>query len=240
MQIISFNNLTVTFDPKERLLSNQEVSTWYGITTDHLKRTRARNLEELKEGTHWVKSSIKTKGGIQTSIQWTLEGLYLIGFFLKSKGAKDFRKYVSELLTDLDEGNKAIITKEQVDAIKRGYLSQLSQRDKKIELLEKKQKVLPPPSIDLAPYKNENKRLNDKVNELFDLKEHFSRMAGVQVFKTVAMMGVKDELIELQSQFLNNPKLYKIIGESIRKCQIIEQQTQENAQSFDIKTLQTA
>jgi len=129
-----------------------------------------------------------------------------------------------------------------------GYKTQNAKLRKKLELLEEmneklleevSQLALPAPSVDVEPYKAEIKRLNtrikgllEKLNQEHDLKEHFSHMAGIQVFKTVKMFGVIPELQELQADFIDNPKMYAKIGEKIRACQILRDETLKHAQSF--------
>ena len=126
-------------------------------------------------------------------------------------------------------------------AIIRGLKSQLTQHQKKNELLESNIKtlieenstlMLPPPPVDVEPYKQEIQRLNNKVNELHDLKEHFEHMAGVQIFKTSTMFGIVPKLIELQANFLNNPKIYTMIGDYIRECRIVEKDTEINMSNY--------
>ena len=123
-----------------KVLSNSEVALNYGIKEDTLKRAKSNNNDELLEGQHWVKLDVQTNGGKQKVVHWTLEGIHMLGFFIKSPKAKEFRKDVAAILTELREGRATVVpTLSLADgkdpkAIMRGLKSQLAQHIKKIEL----------------------------------------------------------------------------------------------------------
>jgi len=84
---------------------------------------------------------------------WTLEGVHMLGFFIKSERAKTFRKFTAELLAEIKRGNAKVVSQKDVDAITRGYKSQIVQKNNKIALLEaelaKLKNQLPAPATDL-------------------------------------------------------------------------------------------
>jgi hypothetical protein len=222
------------------LLSTKDVALGYGVSESAIRSQKSNNKDDFKEGKHFILEYNNKK---LPKVMWTQKGVVRLGFFVKSKKARQFRDWAEDYIT---KAPTYLIDGKNPHAIIRGLKSQLSQHIKKIELQEQNIQTLiaenatlalPAPAVDLEPYKAEIKRLNDRANELYELKEHFSHMAGVQVFKTSAMMGIKDKLIELQSQFLNNPTIYSKIGEFIRECQIIEMATQENARSLKVEVV---
>ena len=70
------------------------------------------------ENQHWIIKEVQTNGGKQKVVHWTLEGIHMLGFFIKSPKAKEFRKYVAKLLTELREGKATVVLTVNIDAIK--------------------------------------------------------------------------------------------------------------------------
>jgi prophage antirepressor-like protein len=108
------------------VLPSKDVAKNYGVKSDTIRRHKVDHLDELLENEHWVKLEVQTNSGKQKITHWTLDGIHMLGFFIKSPKAKAFRKVVAGLLRDIRNGDKAIITKEQVERIKRELNSQVS------------------------------------------------------------------------------------------------------------------
>jgi len=97
------------------MLSNKDVALGYGTSLKALALTKSRNEDELIEGVHWLRVEVQTKGGKQKVIHWTLDGIHMLGFFIKSDEAKHFRKWASKLITEMRKNYTATPT--QLDLI---------------------------------------------------------------------------------------------------------------------------
>lgn len=95
----------------EFLLSNKEVALGYGITENAIIKHLGRRSDELIEDKHWLRLEVQTKGGKQKVIHWTKKGIVRLGFFIKSKQAKEFRDWAEDYIVN----NRA--TKTQLDMI---------------------------------------------------------------------------------------------------------------------------
>ncbi|MBZ7993754.1 hypothetical protein AVBRAN9333_08570 [Campylobacter sp. RM9333] len=116
------------------------VASYYGIIKSTILKHFTRNSDELIEGIHYFYEYERTKGGVQKVIKWTLEGVYMLGFFIKSAKAKEYRKKVARLLREQSEEklkslNNSITTLERRNKrVALGYKSQLAQQKEKYEL----------------------------------------------------------------------------------------------------------
>ena len=141
--------------------STQYVATSYNITTTGIQKHLARHADELIENIHFFKTYEQTSGGRQEVVKWTLKGIVVLGFFIRSKEAKNFRIWASnqlerELLKQAQDYKEARARNLEltdkvtaldallIDNAKRhrreinGYKSQISQHNKEIELLKAK------------------------------------------------------------------------------------------------------
>ncbi|MBT0741918.1 hypothetical protein [Campylobacter lari] len=119
------------------IFTNKQVAINYGLTTGLTiaKHLRAHN-DEFIENTHYflVENSFKNK-----TIKWTLEGVYMLGFFIKSPKAKEYRKKVAKLLREQSEARFKTLSDEnqRLNSLnhhqKIGYKSQLKQQKEKYE-----------------------------------------------------------------------------------------------------------
>ncbi|ELA5076861.1 hypothetical protein N9711_001745, partial [Campylobacter coli] len=95
--------------------------------------------DELIENIHYFYDYEQTKGGRQRVIKWTLEGVYMLGFFIKSPKAKEYRKKVAKLLREQSEARFKTLSDEnlRLNSLnhhqKIGYKSQLAQQKEKYE-----------------------------------------------------------------------------------------------------------
>lgn len=88
----------------QKLQNTAEVAFSYGVTPDTIRDHQNNHADELIENIHYIyeiNPRFKTK-----LIKWTLEGVYMLGFFIKSKQAKTYRKKVAGFLRAVDEAQK--------------------------------------------------------------------------------------------------------------------------------------
>jgi prophage antirepressor-like protein len=114
MDTITFNDVELHLQAHpqhEFLLTNKEVALGYGITANSINKHKAEHADELIEGKHWLRLEVQTRGGKQKIIHWTKKGIVRLGFFIKSKKAKEFRDWAEDYIV------KEQITPTQLDLI---------------------------------------------------------------------------------------------------------------------------
>ncbi|HBK1660507.1 TPA: hypothetical protein SBX24_001399 [Campylobacter coli] len=119
------------------IFTNEQIAINYGLTTGLTiaKHLRTHN-DEFIENTHYflVENSFKNK-----TIKWTLEGVYMLGFFIKSPKAKEYRKKVAKLLREQTQARFKTLSDENIRLNslnhhqKIGYKSQLAQQKEHYE-----------------------------------------------------------------------------------------------------------
>lgn len=97
-------------DTHEFLLSSKEVALGYGVNTETIRQTKARNKDELYEGKHFMSGSYfsrdkmsqlnVTANNVDKQTFWTKRGLVRLGFFIKSQRAKKFRDWCEDLIIE--------------------------------------------------------------------------------------------------------------------------------------------
>lgn len=105
----------------EFLITNKEVALGYGIVQKTLNDHRSNHKDELIEGKHWLRLEVQTKGGKQKVIHWTKRGIVRLGFFIKSKQAKEFRDWAEDYIIndalpqcDIKELQKTILRQNEL------------------------------------------------------------------------------------------------------------------------------
>lgn len=90
------------FQIESDLLDTMEVASNYGIGKRAITQHFSRNQDELIEGVHY---HLETSPQFKTKvIKWTLEGVYMLGFFVKkSKVAKEYRSKVAKAIAQARE-----------------------------------------------------------------------------------------------------------------------------------------
>ncbi|EIN8284525.1 hypothetical protein KBI88_04435 [Campylobacter coli] len=152
-----------------RSFLNTEVAYNYAVDNTTIMSHKNLHSDELIENIHYFYDYAQTKGGRQRVVKWTLEGVYMLGFFIKSPKAKEYRKKVAKLLREQSEARFKVLSNEneRLNSLnhhqKIGYKSQLAQQK---ENYENKIKAL---KYDLE-HKNElslkRKLSNEKLLEL--------------------------------------------------------------------------
>ncbi|EAL0320190.1 hypothetical protein BTQ15_04345 [Campylobacter coli] len=171
-----------------------QVASFYEVTKNSIAKHFLRNADELIENIHYFYDYEQTKGGRQRVIKWTLEGVYMLGFFIKSPKAKEYRKKVAKLLREQTQARFKTLSDEnlRLNSLnhhqKIGYKSQLAQQK---EHYENKIKAL---KYDLE-HKNElsfKRKLSKE--ELLELRKILAKDYGILCIKEWEMSLVAEKI----------------------------------------------
>ncbi|EOI6333895.1 hypothetical protein ACMU9A_001049 [Campylobacter jejuni] len=199
-----------------RSFLNTEVAYNYAVDNTTIMSHKNLHSDELIENIHYFYDFEQTKGGRQRVIKWTLEGVYMLGFFIKSPKAKEYRKKVAKLLREQTQARFKTLSDEnlRLNSLnhhqKIGYKSQLAQQK---EHYENKIKAL---KYDLE---NKNKlsfkrKLSQK--ELLDLRKILAKDYDILCFKKWEYMlfaeSVSGKNYKLEKE--NDFCIYKSIKDS--------------------------
>ncbi|EDP3961228.1 TPA: hypothetical protein ACH6H0_000759 [Campylobacter jejuni] len=166
-----------------RSFLNTEVAYNYAVDNTTIMSHKNLHSDELIENIHYFYDFEQTKGGRQRVIKWTLEGVYMLGFFIKSPKAKEYRKKVAKLLREQTQARFKTLSDEnlRLNSLnhhqKIGYKSQLKQQKEKYE---NKIKAL---QYDLE-HKNElsfKRKLSKE--ELLELRKILAKYYGILCIK---------------------------------------------------------
>ncbi|ECP8550746.1 TPA: hypothetical protein R5723_000987 [Campylobacter jejuni] len=119
---------------QKTIFLNTEVAISYKTSKQNINSTKNYHADELIENIHYFYDYEQTKGGRQRVIKWTLEGVYMLGFFIKSPKAKEYRKKVAKLLREQTQARFKTLSDEnqRLNSLnhhqKIGYKSQLEQQ----------------------------------------------------------------------------------------------------------------
>ncbi|EAL0644230.1 hypothetical protein E7O12_03195 [Campylobacter jejuni] len=122
-----------------RSFLNTEVAYNYAVDNTTIMSHKNLHSDELIENIHYFYDYAQTKGGRQRVIKWTLEGVYMLGFFIKSPKAKEYRKKVAKLLREQTQARFKSLSDEnqRLNSLnhhqKIGYKSQLAQQKEHYE-----------------------------------------------------------------------------------------------------------
>ncbi|ECP7635473.1 hypothetical protein FU123_05895 [Campylobacter coli] len=177
-----------------RSFLNTEVAYNYAVDNTTIMSHKNLHSDELIENIHYFYDYEQTKGGRQRVIKWTLEGVYMLGFFIKSPKAKEYRKKVAKLLREQTQARFKSLSDEnlRLNSLnhhqKIGYKSQLAQQKEKYE---NKIKAL---QYDLE-HKNElsfKRKLSKE--ELLELRKILARDYGMICIKEWEMSLVAEKI----------------------------------------------
>ncbi|ECC2727641.1 hypothetical protein FOW15_08100 [Campylobacter coli] len=177
-----------------RSFLNTEVAYNYAVDNTTIMSHKNLHSDELIENIHYFYDYEQTKGGRQRVIKWTLEGVYMLGFFIKSPKAKEYRKKVAKLLREQTQARFKTLSDEnlRLNSLnhhqKIGYKSQLAQQKEKYE---NKIKAL---QYDLE-HKNElsfKRKLSKE--ELLELRKILARDYGMICIKEWEMSLVAEKI----------------------------------------------
>ncbi|HBK1882204.1 TPA: hypothetical protein LGC03_001437 [Campylobacter coli] len=166
-----------------RSFLNTEVAYNYAVDNTTIMSHKNLHADELIENIHYFYDYEQTKGGRQRVIKWTLEGVYMLGFFIKSPKAKEYRKKVAKLLREQSEARFKTLSDEnlRLNSLnhhqKIGYKSQLAQQK---EHYENKIKAL---KYDLEHKKELSFKRKLSKEELLELRKILARDYGILCIK---------------------------------------------------------
>ncbi|EIX2549177.1 hypothetical protein MOU35_000994 [Campylobacter coli] len=179
---------------QKTIFLNTEVAISYKTSKQNINSTKNYHADELIENIHYFYDYEQTKGGRQRVIKWTLEGVYMLGFFIKSPKAKEYRKKVAKLLREQTQARFKTLSDEnlRLNSLnhhqKIGYKSQLAQQKQKYENEIKALKY------DLE-HKNElslKRKLSKE--ELLELRKILARDYGILCIKEWEMSLVAEKI----------------------------------------------
>lgn len=171
-----------------------QVASFYEVTKNSIAKHFLRNADELIENIHYFYDYEQTKGGRQRVIKWTLEGVYMLGFFIKSPKAKEYRKKVAKLLREQTQARFKTLSDEnlRLNSLnhhqKIGYKSQLAQQKEKYE---NKIKAL---KYDLENKKELSFKRKLSKEELLELRKILARDYGMICIKEWEMSLVAEKI----------------------------------------------
>ncbi|EAJ2699139.1 hypothetical protein DCB62_02755 [Campylobacter coli] len=173
---------------------NTEVAISYKTSKQNINSTKNYHADELIENIHYFYDYEQTKGGRQRVIKWTLEGVYMLGFFIKSPKAKKYRKKVAKLLREQTQARFKSLSDEnlRLNSLnhhqKLGYKSQLKQQK---EHYENKIKAL---KYDLEHKKELSFKRKLSKEELLELRKILARDYGMICIKEWEMSLVAEKI----------------------------------------------
>ncbi|EHL8039562.1 hypothetical protein LGY79_001125 [Campylobacter coli] len=177
-----------------RSFLNTEVAYNYAVDNTTIMSHKNLHSDELIENIHYFYDYEQTKGGRQRVIKWTLEGVYMLGFFIKSPKAKEYRKKVAKLLREQTQARFKTLSDEnlRLNSLnhhqKIGYKSQLAQQKEKYE---NKIKAL---QYDLEKKKELSFKRKLSQKELLELRKILARDYGILCIKEWEMSLVAEKI----------------------------------------------
>ncbi|EDO9399936.1 hypothetical protein GUU54_06145 [Campylobacter coli] len=168
---------------QKTIFLNTEVAISYKTSKQNINSTKNYHADELIENIHYFYDYEQTKGGRQRVIKWTLEGVYMLGFFIKSPKAKEYRKKVAKLLREQTQARFKTLSDEnlRLNSLnhhqKIGYKSQLAQQKEKYE---NKIKAL---KYDLEKKKELSFKRKLSQKELLELRKILAKDYGILCIK---------------------------------------------------------
>ncbi|EOS9918269.1 hypothetical protein ACNKQ0_000377 [Campylobacter coli] len=179
---------------QKTIFLNTEVAISYKTSKQNINSTKNYHADELIENIHYFYDYEQTKGGRQRVIKWTLEGVYMLGFFIKSPKAKEYRKKVAKLLREQTQARFKSLSDEnlRLNSLnhhqKIGYKSQLAQQK---EHYENKIKAL---KYDLEKKKQLSFKRKLSEKELLELRKILAKDYDILCFKKWEMSLVAEKI----------------------------------------------
>ncbi|EKZ8766294.1 hypothetical protein Q6713_001077 [Campylobacter coli] len=179
---------------QKTIFLNTEVAISYKTSKQNINSTKNYHADELIENIHYFYDYEQTKGGRQRVIKWTLEGVYMLGFFIKSPKAKKYRKKVAKLLREQTQARFKTLSDEnlRLNSLnhhqKIGYKSQLAQQKEKYK---NKIKAL---KYDLEKKKELSFKRKLSKEELLELRKILARDYGILCIKEWEMSLVAEKI----------------------------------------------
>ncbi|HBK2051709.1 TPA: hypothetical protein SBY58_000922 [Campylobacter coli] len=179
---------------QKTIFLNTEVAISYKTSKQNINSTKNYHADELIENIHYFYDYEQTKGGRQRVIKWTLEGVYMLGFFIKSPKAKEYRKKVAKLLREQTQARFKTLSDEnlRLNSLNHhqslGYKSQLKQQK---EHYENKIKAL---KYDLENKNELSFKRKLSKEELLELRKILAKDYNMLCFKEWEMSLVAEKI----------------------------------------------
>lgn len=101
---VGTQEVVLTPDPAhEFTATTEQVALGYGVTPENIRKHKETKAEELIEGKHFLSVSnahARPGQGAQQVTLWTKRGIVRLGFFIRSKQARQFRDMAEDLVID--------------------------------------------------------------------------------------------------------------------------------------------
>lgn len=165
VQIQTGHSVQVFQDKKyEFLMTTQEVANGYDVTINVIRKLKARHLDDLAEGYHYLRDEGVSKSHSldKQSILWTKAGIVRLGFFIKSGKAKIFRDWAEKVILD------------KLDPAKQIMEFALN---------------TPQMTLDLQPQETIRVIPNELYEELMTIESKAKRMKLMKLYKAIAAKG---------------------------------------------------
>jgi len=175
-------------------LPTAEVAKFYDVDVTTIRTHKRLHSDELIENQHFIFVLDERN---RKRLYWTLEGVYMLGFFIKSERAKKYRKAVAKLLKEIKQGNLKV-TKNFDEAT------------------QKLLNTLKAQSEELLSYKREIYELKDKLIEQLMLNvELLKQQSALRVKRQAWSKEEEQKLIELYSSNVPLQEISKILNRNI-------------------------
>lgn len=119
-------------------MSSKDVAEGYGLSASGLRSTKERYLDELEEGKHYI---MKPSQKGTPSTYWTKEGVVMLGFFIKTPTAKEFRRWASNYIVSKQAEEKANNQPKELSRMELALMVIEAEKEKEKLLLENKELV---------------------------------------------------------------------------------------------------
>ena len=187
------------------LFTTEQVAKNYGISQNTIRDHLKNHFDELIENIHFVTHKNDRNRPL---VKWTLKGIVVLGFFIRSPQAKNFRIWASEqlereLLKQAQEFNDTrarnltladkVISLEAAAKLEaqnhknavNGYRSQISRRNNQIATLKR----------ELAKFENKKQRMGDISYENLKALYHNTRLDSEYFKKQYKEKELKERAI---------------------------------------------
>lgn len=115
--------------------TTEQVAQGYDVKPQTITKHLREHSDELIEGEHFYRETSRTTNSnsrnLKTqSILWTKLGVATVGFFIRSKRAKMYRRAAAELVIDVNENKFAVVTTDnpELDALQ-GLINMMRKQD---------------------------------------------------------------------------------------------------------------
>lgn len=215
MKHVTFQAITLNIIESNEhtfLMSSCDVAAGYDVTESIIRSHRQRHSDELIEGKHFIMTRTANNAA---KTMWTLEGVHMLGFFIKSERAKEFRKWTAKLLTEIRTGNATISHGD--NELKQIILQQNEQIAQLTLELEEMQKMI--------GHENDNEIPVMASWMLFDLIGNISKYIEEGEHIEILQRKRRNSMEQFMRSFVKLMKNDGLMEQSMRKSENINHQT---------------